>query len=221
MLKQIATNNADVNLATGANVYNATPDANNIRLVQAIINLGDGTKNLDGTGGDFTVKITVGSQVVDAGGVTKTLGTEVRAQIQTEALVVPANTALAIHVTSPNAGDTDVDATCTLYDAASGNIVAINDDTTAPVNLALSASEMQAGTVSHDNTAATNTVFYSDDITEATADHYNGRLIVFTSGALQKQMTRITDYSLDTGEGKFTVDQLTEAPADNVTFLIV
>lgn len=91
----------------------------------------------------------------------------------------------------------------------------------AATKLALSAGTIVTGTVSWDNTVATTTVFYSDDITEATADHFNGRVIIFTSGALQYQATSISDYALDTGEGKFTVVALTEAPADNVTFLII
>jgi len=91
----------------------------------------------------------------------------------------------------------------------------------AATKLALSAGTIVTGTVSWDNTNATTTVFYSDDITEATADHFNGRIIIFTSGALQYQATDITDYELDTGEGKFTVTALTEAPADNVTFIII
>ena len=93
--------------------------------------------------------------------------------------------------------------------------------TAAAAKLALSAGTMVTGTVSHDNTAASTTVFYCDDITEATADHYKGRIVIFTSGALQYQATDITAYALDTGEGKFTVTALTEAPADNVTFIIV
>ena len=93
--------------------------------------------------------------------------------------------------------------------------------TAAATKIALSAGTMVTGTVSHDNTAATTTVFYSDDITEATADHYNSRIIIFTSGALQYQATDITDYSLVSGEGKFSVGALTEAPADNVTFIII
>jgi len=92
---------------------------------------------------------------------------------------------------------------------------------TAAARLALSMTTAIPGTVSHDNTAATATVFYSDDLTEATADHYNGRIVLFTSGVLVGQATDITDYALDTGEGKFTVTALTEAPADNVTFIIV
>ena len=77
------------------------------------------------------------------------------------------------------------------------------------------------GQVSHDNTAASTTVFYSNDVTEATADHYNGRVVIFTDGILIGQATDITDYELDTGEGKFTVTALTEAPPDNCYFVIV
>ncbi|MCK4816963.1 hypothetical protein KA005_14435, partial [bacterium] len=91
----------------------------------------------------------------------------------------------------------------------------------AATKLALSAGTIVAGTVSHDNIAASTTVFYCDDITEATADHFNGRIVIFTSGALQYQATDISDYALVAGEGKFTVTALTEAPADNVTFIIV
>jgi len=103
------------------------------------------------------------------------------------------------------------------------SIKAVTDALTsaAATKLALSAGTIVTGTVSHDNTAASTTVFYSDDITEATADHFNGRIVIFTSGDLQYQATDITDYALDTGEGKFTVTALTEAPADNVTFIIV
>lgn len=87
--------------------------------------------------------------------------------------------------------------------------------------LALSAGTIVPFTVSWDNTNATTTVFYSDDITEATADHFNGRQVIFITGDLQYQATSIEDYELDTGEGKFTVVALTEAPADNVTGIIV
>lgn len=88
-------------------------------------------------------------------------------------------------------------------------------------NMSAAATTMITGTVSWDNTNATTTVIYSDDVTEATADHFNGRLFVPTSGALLGQYTDITDYALDTGEGKFTVTALTEAPADNTTFVIL
>lgn len=107
-------------------------------------------------------------------------------------------------------------------------IKAVTDALTAAAaaKLALSAGTIGSGIVSWDNTNATTTVFYASDITEATPDHLNGRRIGFTSGALAgvggpPQYTAIEDYELVGGEGKFTVVALTEAPADNVTFVIV
>lgn len=91
----------------------------------------------------------------------------------------------------------------------------------AAAKMALSAGTMVTGTVSWDNTNATTTIFYADDITEATGDHFIGRRVYPTSGALVGQATEITDYALVSGEGQFTVAALTEPPADNVTFIIV
>jgi len=88
-------------------------------------------------------------------------------------------------------------------------------------NMSAAATTMITGTVSWDNTNATTTVIFSNDVIEATADHYNGRLFVPTSGALLGQYTDITDYALDTGEGKFTVTAMTEAPANDTTFVIL
>ena len=91
-------------------------------------------------------------------------------------------------------------------------------------NLADSATTIVSGTVAA--TASSTTIFFSDDVTEATADHYNGRIVIFTTSGvgtdqLVNQATDITDYELVGGEGKFTVTALTEAPADNDTFVIV
>jgi hypothetical protein len=73
-----------------------------------------------------------------------------------------------------------------------------------------------------DNTGFTATSSIMDTtITEATADHFNGRVIVFTSGALAGQATLITDYALNTGRGRFTFSTLTEAVPNSTTFVIV
>ena len=56
---------------------------------------------------------------------------------------------------------------------------------------------------------------------EATADHYNGRLILFTSGALLGQMSDITDYSTANSKELFTYTALTEAPADADRYVIL
>lgn len=70
-----------------------------------------------------------------------------------------------------------------------------------------------------DDTGATTTVFDSS-LTEATADHYIGRVILFTSGDLLGQATTIVDYRLDGAKGEFTVKLLTSAPANGDTFEI-
>lgn len=76
------------------------------------------------------------------------------------------------------------------------------------------------GTV--DNTVTpTATVFEADDITEATADHYKDRVIIFKSGVLRDQAKDITAYALVAGRGRFTTSAFTEAPGNNDEFLIV
>lgn len=103
------------------------------------------------------------------------------------------------------------------------NVTQINSSSSAAVRLALSANQIIPGTVdtvtnTHTPTA---TEFQADDITEATTDHYKDRIVYFTSGALAGQFTNITGYTLVGGIGQFTVASLTEAPANNDTFILV
>ena len=76
------------------------------------------------------------------------------------------------------------------------------------------------GTVD-DTVTPTTTVFEADDITEATADHYKDRVIIFKSGILKDQAKDITAYALVSGRGRFTTSAFTEAPGNNDEFLIV
>ena len=62
MIEQLDTENADRDLTSTVAVLTNTPDASNARRCSATIYLGDGTKDLDGTGGDFELTITVGRQ---------------------------------------------------------------------------------------------------------------------------------------------------------------
>lgn len=78
-----------------------------------------------------------------------------------------------------------------------------------------------AGTVEDSTFTPTTTQFAASDITEATADHYKYRIVMFTSGALTNQVRDITAYSLADGEGKFTCTAFTEAPADGDTFILI
>lgn len=68
------------------------------------------------------------------------------------------------------------------------------------------------------NDASATTTSFVTDLTEVTDDHYNGRIITFTSGNLAGQATDITDY--DGTTKTVTVTALTEAPADNDEFVI-
>jgi hypothetical protein len=91
----------------------------------------------------------------------------------------------------------------------------------AATKLAASAGTIVSGTVDDSANTPTTTVFEAADITEATADHYIGRVIIFTSGNLIYQATEITDYALVGANASFTVTAMTEAPSDGDTFVIV
>lgn len=69
------------------------------------------------------------------------------------------------------------------------------------------------------NDGSASTTVFVTDLTEATDDHYIGRTVIFTSGALTGQASDITDYNGTTKA--ITVTALTEAPANGVTFEIV
>jgi hypothetical protein len=106
-------------------------------------------------------------------------------------------------------------------DSLSADIQEINGSATAADNLGRSALGIIRGTSDNTGFTATSTIFDSDDITEATATHFVGRVVVFTSGALLGQATEITAYSLTGGRGRFTVVALTEAVPNDSEFVIV
>lgn len=94
---------------------------------------------------------------------------------------------------------------------------------TAAGRLALSAAQIipfTVDTVTNGHTP-TATEFQADDITEATADHFNGRVVIWSTGALAGQATSISDYAAVGGIGQFTTVALTEAPADDDTGIII
>jgi len=57
------------------------------------------------------------------------------------------------------------------------------------------------------------------DLTEATNDHYNDRIIIWITGTLTGQAAQITDY--DGTAKKLTFTPVTEAPIANDEFIIV
>lgn len=113
-LKELDTENADRDITSLITVLIHTPTINSTCI--GLIKLGDGTKNLDGTGGDFQLVITVGGQTVQPSPQTITFSTAVRGMVWTTPFPVVANDEVIMRVVSPNGADTDVDCTASLYD---------------------------------------------------------------------------------------------------------
>lgn len=94
-------------------------------------------------------------------------------------------------------------------------------------NFAATVSAMVRSSVDDTAFTPTTTEFESDAVSfiEATADHYNSRLILFTntgtSIVLDGQIAEITAYSLVASRGHFTVTALTDAPLDGQDFILI
>ena len=91
----------------------------------------------------------------------------------------------------------------------------ISTSSTAADNLEAGALAVVVSTCAASSTTTT----VNTNLTEATDDHFNGRVIIFTSGALAYQASDITDYNGTTKA--LTVTALTEAPANSDAFVIV
>jgi len=114
-IRQLDTENGDYDLTSQVTVLTHTvPDGPT--LCVASVYLGDGVKNLDGSGGDFELEIIVDGNSYDGGVQTKTLGTQVRAFLQSVPFMVRDDDVVLVKVKSPNAADTDVDVTAFLDD---------------------------------------------------------------------------------------------------------
>jgi hypothetical protein len=137
------------------------------------------------------------------------------------------------HFEAANAGDGlelvsaggGIDLNAATTDGLQVDAVEVSGSTDAADRMEAAALGIVTGTVNSANTTPTTTLFACDDITEATADHFIGRLILFydSGDALFRQMTDITDYAWDAtnSEAKFTVTELTEAPSDNDKIVIL
>ncbi len=106
--------NADRNLTTLVTVLTDTPDASNPTLCQGIVYLGDGAKDLDGTGGLFDIVVTVGGQTIQPSPQRVNFDTAARSAMRIPIFPVPANTEVIIKVLSSNGADSDVDVTAYL-----------------------------------------------------------------------------------------------------------
>lgn len=114
--------------------------------------------------------------------------------------------ALAGHTTAGSAG-------AALQDAADGDYIA--GDATAALNARRGYQGLVRGAAVTGTLTAS---VFSTNLTEATNDHYNDRILTFTSGALAGQSTQILDYNGSTKV--LTVAAMTEAPANGNEFII-
>ncbi len=98
----------------------------------------------------------------------------------------------------------------------SSDAVAISGSTSAADKLELSALSIETGAAAAGTLSTTK---MTSTLTEATDDHYIGRIIIWTSGVLIRQTSDITDY-VGSG-GLLTFTAVTEAPTAGDTFIIV
>jgi hypothetical protein len=96
------------------------------------------------------------------------------------------------------------------------NATSIAGIAAAATKLAASAGTIVTGAATAGTLSVTQ---MTTDLTEATDDHYIGRVVIWTSGNLVDQATPITDY--DGGTKMLTYDTVTEAPQVGDTFVIV
>jgi hypothetical protein len=96
------------------------------------------------------------------------------------------------------------------------DIRAINGNTDSATKLALSADTMEVG-IAIAGTLSTTEM--TTDLTEITDNHYNGRVLIWTSGNLLKQVASITGYV--GSSKKLTFTAVTEAPIANDTWIMV
>jgi hypothetical protein len=127
---------------------------------------------------------------------------------------------LKVVVTASNTNA--VDSVYDLYLEEAGdirvNLTQINSDAALIAKFAAAVGAGEVGTVL---AGASGTAFTSADVNDAQADLYNGRFLIFLTGALAGKATKITDYVQSAGNGSFTVETLPLTPAGGVSFLIL
>jgi len=216
------------------------------RLVKIEVQLGNAANLLHADGGilAITVKVTpadTGDKCIISQVQMNLVAGDQLALISIPEFWAKSGSVLEVHAKSSNAGDSSVGGKVWIYDVAPADISGVavpgdemtlendaitsakyDESTAYPVTEAMkeAGSVIVQGTVD-DTVSPSTTEFEAADITEATPDHFNGRVVIFVTGDLQYQATDITDYAINGGKGHFTVTALTEAPSDTDTFVIV
>lgn len=106
--------------------------------------------------------------------------------------------------------------TFTVAGNVDSNLQTINGSTEGVAGLGKSAGTIVTGAA---EAGTLSTTQMTTDLTEATDEHFNGRICIWTSGVLQNQASDITAYLGSTG--RLTYTATTEAPSAGDTFVIV
>lgn len=116
-MNELVAQSSDVNLTSMVSVFDANPlHADNSYFVVVDLQFGNGTKDLDGSGGEFTYRIEIdgvrrrADQIVEFDALTQV------GDNSAFAIPVPANKRLQVYAMSPNVADTDVNVTTRIFD---------------------------------------------------------------------------------------------------------
>lgn len=211
-----------------ANVYDSLVLGTDYLEVDSMAISGDATAadNLeaaaDGTGYNLGGGDIVAASVTGAvGSVTGAVGS-VTAEVTADVTKISgdataADNAEAFFDGTGYAGTNNVIPTVTaVTNEVTANATKISGSATAADNLEASALAVVTGTAITGTLTATD---FTTDLAEVTDDHYNGRVVVFTSGVLAGQAKAILDY--DGATKTLTTRTFTEAPGNSDAFVIV
>jgi hypothetical protein len=167
------------------------------------------------------------SNITSSGGVlevnTKQINGDASAAAALDAAIDNSNNVVAVNVKRIDDSTTSATNLSDYTDGTSNqpvDTVKISGDSTAADRLEAMMDSCPIFSV--DNTSFTpTTTAFETNASEATADHFNDRICLFVTGNLAGQQKAVTDYELSGGRGKFTVNALTEAPANGDTFILV
>lgn len=87
-------------------------------ICQGVIHLGEGSNDLDGTGGDFELTLQFGSQVNQPDPQLIYFSTAIRVSVFTVQFPLPVNETVTFKIKSPNAADTTVWTHACIYEVA-------------------------------------------------------------------------------------------------------
>lgn len=209
------TTNLDVNVVSVAGTSQTARDLG----ASVLLSSGTGTGQVSLSSG--TVSLTADQSGVTIGTVNTLTGHTAQTGDNFARLGAPAGASVSADIaavkvdTAATLADTGTDGVV-LAGTPDVNVAQISGDATAADNLEASLEGVVAGQA---QTGTLSTTQATTNLTEATDDHYNGRYLVFRTGALAGQATDITDY--DGTSKMLTFTALTEAPGNGDTFVIL